>query len=129
GRVPGTEHFRNERRHTVQTWDTLLLLRIDESMTYHNIIFIEEFVNGELTQHPDARSVVLIFASVSNIDATALEVLVNLNKELSLANIKLCLSEVKGPVMDRLERTEFLAQLTPERVFLTTEQAVKTLLD
>ena len=129
GRVPGTEHFRNERRHTVQTWDTLLLLRIDESMTYHNIIFIEEFVNGELAQRPDTRSVVLIFASVSNIDSTALEVLVNLNKELSLANIKLCLSEVKGPVMDRLERTEFLAQLTPERVFLTTEQAVKTLLD
>jgi len=52
----------------------------------------------------------------------------NLNKDLSAVNIKLCLSEVKGPVMDRLERTEFLAQLTLERVFLTTEQAVKTLL-
>ena len=128
GRVPGTEHFRNERRHTVQTWDTLLLLRIDESMTYSNIVFIEEFVHGQVAEHPTARSVVLIFASVSNIDSTALEVLSNLNKDLSAVNIKLCLSEVKGPVMDRLERTEFLAQLTLERVFLTTEQAVKTLL-
>ncbi len=129
GRVPGTEHFRNVHRHQVQTWDKLLLLRVDENMTYSNIVFIEEFVHEQIVKQPLARHVVLIFTSVSSIDSTALEVLVNLNKALSSANIQLYLSEIKGPVMDRLEQTEFLTQLTPEKIFMTTEQAVKILLE
>ncbi len=42
-------------------------------------------------------------------------------------DIQLYLTEVKGPVMDRLARTEFLAQLGPERVFLTTQAAFEQL--
>ncbi|WP_220359411.1 SulP family inorganic anion transporter [Alkalilimnicola ehrlichii] len=32
GRIPGTEHFRNVQRHTVETWPELLLLRVDRSL-------------------------------------------------------------------------------------------------
>lgn len=43
------------------------------------------------------------------------------------AGIELCLTEVKGPVMDRLADTEFLGQLGFERVFLTTVEALEKL--
>ncbi len=44
GRIPGTEHYRNIKRHNVETWPHLLLLRIDESITFANINYIEEFI-------------------------------------------------------------------------------------
>jgi SulP family sulfate permease len=40
--------------------------------------------------------------------------------------VQLHLSEVKGPVMDRLERSDFLTHLSG-RVFLTHHQAVTAL--
>ena len=40
--------------------------------------------------------------------------------------LQLHLSEVKGPVMDQLEATEFLAALTGN-VYVTTDQAMREL--
>ncbi|MFA6050988.1 MAG: sulfate permease [Methylobacter sp.] len=127
GRIPDTEHYRNIKRHAVQTWSNLLLLRIDESITFANISYIEDFINSELRRQPDIKHIVLIFTSVSDIDTTALEVLENLNHALQAAQKTLHLSEAKGPVLDKLEKTDFLKQLTPGKVFFRTEDAVKEL--
>ena len=56
------------------------------------------------------------------IDATALEALTALEHDLDQRGIQPCLAEVKGPVMDRLERTELGARLKG-RVYLSTRQA------
>ncbi len=127
GRIPGTEHYRNIKRHNVETWPHLLLLRVDESITFANINYIDEFINAELRQQPDINHVVLIFASISDIDTTALEVLENLNHALQTAQITLHISEAKGPVLDKLEKTDFLRQLQPGKVFFHTEDAVSAL--
>ena len=37
------------------------------------------------------------------------------------------LSEAKGPVLDKLKKTDFLSQLKPGKVFFHTEDAVKEL--
>ncbi|MDP1969773.1 MAG: SulP family inorganic anion transporter, partial [Methylobacter sp.] len=63
GRIPGTEHYRNIKRHSVETWPHLLLLRVDESITFANINYIEEFINAELRRQPDLKHIVLIFTS------------------------------------------------------------------
>jgi SulP family sulfate permease len=47
-------------------------------------------------------------------------------QRLSEQGIKLHLSEVKGPVMDKLKRSHFLSQLTGE-VFLSQHQACEAL--
>ncbi|MFA6162318.1 MAG: SulP family inorganic anion transporter, partial [Methylobacter sp.] len=127
GRIPDTEHYRNIKRHSVQTWSDLLLLRIDESITFANINYIEDFINAELRRQPDIKHIVLIFTSVSDIDTTALEVLENLNHTLQTAKKTLHISEAKGPVLDKLEKTDFLKQLQPGKVFFRTEDAVKEL--
>lgn len=73
------------------------------------------------------KHIILIFTSVSDVDTTALEVLENLNHDLQASQITLHLSEVKGPVLDKLERTDFLKQLKPGKVYFRTEEAVKEL--
>ena len=119
GRVPGTEHFRNVLRHTVKTQPEILFLRIDESLFFSNISAIEERLLSELKRHRDIRDLVLILSSVNRIDGTAVERLQQVNRDLKARNIRLHLSEVKGPVLDRLGRAKLLEELTG-RVFLSS---------
>jgi SulP family sulfate permease len=127
GRIQGTEHFRNVKRHEVKTWRHLLLLRVDENLTFTNVNYVEEFITDQLRRQPDIRHVVLIFASVSYIDSTALEMIEGLNDTLKNLNITLHLSEAKGPVLDKLHKTDFLSHLKPGKVFFRTQDAVNEL--
>ncbi len=127
GRVPKTEHYRNVNRHTVETWHHLLLVRIDESLTFANISFVEDYLTDELNRQPNIKHVVLIFTSVSDIDTTALEALESINEGIKARGKTLNIAEAKGPVMDKLSKTEFLELLKPGKVFFRTEDAAKEL--
>lgn len=129
GRVPGTEHFRNIERHTVDTWPGLLLVRVDENLCFANAGPVEDFILEALTDAPDTRHVILIASAVNAIDVSALEMLQGLIKNLRTQGITLHLTEVKGPVMDRLERIGLPDRLSPGHVFLHTHQAVQALTD
>lgn len=122
GRVPGTEHFRNVERHTVLTLPHLLTIRVDESLTYLNARWLEEYVLEQVAERPALRHVVLMASAVNAIDASGLESLEAINHRLGDAGIKLHLSEVKGPVMDRLGRSHLLQDLSG-KVFLSQDSA------
>lgn len=127
GRIPHTEHFRNIKRHSVETWHHLLLVRIDESITFANISYIEDYLGAELRRQPNTRHIVLILSSVNDIDTTALEALELFNQGLQASGQTLNLAEAKGPVVDKLQKTDFLEQIKPGQVFFRTEDAVKAL--
>jgi len=126
GQVPGTEHYRNVLRHQVITHPNILTLRIDDSLTYLNTRWVEEFLIEELAEHPEVRHVILMCSAVNAIDASALESLEAINQRLADGGLQLHLTEVKGPVMDRLQDTHFLQALSG-RVFLSQHQAVEAL--
>ncbi len=65
-------------------------------------------------------------SAVNFIDASALESLEAINERIGHSNVMLHLSEVKGPVMDRLKRSHFLEHLSG-RVYLTQFDAVHTI--
>ncbi|WP_438990709.1 SulP family inorganic anion transporter [Lentibacter sp.] len=112
GLVPGTQHFRNIHRHAVQTLPHLVSLRVDESLYFANARFLEDYVSARVVCDAPLSDVVLMFSAVNEVDLSALESLEALNLKLKDMGIKLHLSEVKGPVMDRLKRSHFLADLT-----------------
>tara|TARA_R110002072_G_scaffold158486_1_gene309451 strand:- start:3150 stop:4859 length:1710 start_codon:yes stop_codon:yes gene_type:complete len=122
GRVPGTEHFRNTTRHDVETVNNVALLRIDESLYFANARYLEDTVYNLVASQPELEHVVLICSAVNLIDASALESLDAINARLKDSDVKLHLSEVKGPVMDQLKKSDFLDALTG-RVFLSTYAA------
>lgn len=122
GRVPGTEHFRNVLRHEVETQPHVLSLRVDESLFFPNARYLEDQLAGYAAGKPELTDVVLMFPAVNEIDLSALESLEAINTRLNEAGIRLHLSEVKGPVMDRLKRSCFLEALTGE-VFLSQHAA------
>ena len=126
GLVPGTEHFRNITRHEVGTQPTVLGLRVDESLYFANSRVLEDYVNDCVASHPQLAHVVLQCSAVNSIDASALESLEAIDSRLRDSGILLHLSEVKGPVMDRLKHTHFLRDLSG-KVYLTHYQAVQDL--
>lgn len=126
GLIPGTQHFRNVLRHHVLTSPRLLSLRVDESLYFANARALEDAVNRETAARPQLEHVVLQCTAINDIDASALESLEAVMQRLQEAGIVLHLSEVKGPVMDRLRKTEFMRKLTG-RVFLAQYDAVREL--
>ncbi len=126
GQVPGTEHFRNVLRHAVSVSPTVVSLRVDESLYFANARALEDRVNEAVASHPELAHVVLQCSAINDIDTSALESLETIEKRLRESGIALHLSEVKGPVMDRLKKTHFLQALSG-KVYLTHFQAVHEL--
>jgi len=126
GQVPGTEHFRNVTRHEVVVTPEILSIRIDESLYFANARFLEDRINDAVADDPEIKHIILMCSAVNFIDASALESLEAINERLGHSNVMLSLSEVKGPVMDRLKRSHFLDSLSG-RVYLTQFDAVHTI--
>ncbi len=126
GQVPGTEHFRNVLRHKVITSETVATLRVDESLYFANARYLEDKVYDLVAANPQLDHFVLMCPAVNEIDASALESLEAINHRLKDAGVTFHLSEVKGPVMDRLQRSHFLEELTGQ-VFLSQYDAFRTL--
>jgi SulP family sulfate permease len=122
GLVPGTQHFRNINRHKVETADSLLTIRIDESLYFANARFLEDLVLDRVVEDCPIKDVVLMCSAVNEIDMSALETLEALNTRLSDMGVRLHMSEVKGPVTDRLKRSHFLDELSGE-LFLSQYDA------
>ncbi|MGO4914930.1 SulP family inorganic anion transporter [Pseudogemmobacter sp. W21_MBD1_M6] len=126
GQVPGSEHFRNVLRHEVVTQPEILTLRVDESLYFANARFLEDKVYDMVASRPDLKHVILMCPAVNAIDMSALESLEAINERLRDLGVTFHLSEVKGPVMDRLKTSDFLHHLTG-RVFLSQHQAIAEL--
>jgi SulP family sulfate permease len=118
GLVPGTQHFRNIHRHKVETRPTLVTIRIDESLYFANARFLEDHIIARITPDCGVTDLVLMCSAVNEIDMSALESLEAINLRLRDMGVRLHLSEVKGPVTDKLKTTHFLDDLTGE-VFLS----------
>jgi len=126
GLVPGTEHFRNILRHKVETTPSVVNLRIDESLYFANARFLEDRIYDRVARDKGVRHVVLQCCAINEIDLSALESLETINSRLSEMDVKLHLSEVKGPVMDVLKRAHFLSELTG-KVYLSQFEAANAL--
>jgi SulP family sulfate permease len=127
GQVPGTEHFRNIERHDVITDPTILSIRIDESLYFANARALEDAIYERIADRPALKNVILMCPAVNAIDASALESLEAIAHRLASAGVGFHLSEVKGPVMDALKRSDFMEHFKGH-VFLSQFEAVSTLI-
>lgn len=126
GLMPGTQHFRNKDRHKVICSGALLSARVDESLYFANIRYLEDKLYAEAISREGIEHVVLMCSAINSIDYSALEGLESLNQRLHHAGIHFHLSEVKGPVMDQLKQSRLLDDLSGQ-VFLSQYQAFNQL--
>ena len=106
---------------------TILSIRVDESLYFANARALEDAICERIADRPALKNVILMCPAVNAIDASALESLEAIAHRLASAGIGFHLSEVKGPVMDALKRSDFMEHFKG-RVFLSQFEAVSTLI-
>jgi len=126
GQLPGSEHFRNVERYRVVESASVLSLRVDESLYFPNARYLEERIGMLIAKRPGVRHLVLMCSGVNQIDASALDTLESISERLQAAGVQLHLAEVKGPVMDRLQRSDFIEHFGGQ-VFISQYQALQAL--
>ena len=99
---------------------------MDESLYFANASYLEDYIYGLIAQVNGLQHVILQCTAVNEIDLSALEALEAINHRLQEQGLTLNLSEVKGPVMDALRKSDFLEHLSG-KVYLTHHQAVTAL--
>jgi SulP family sulfate permease len=122
GPVAGSEHFRNVERHAVEQCEQVIALRIDESLFFGNVRYLDNQLNALLQQNPCIEHLILMASGINHVDSSAVESLLEFNQRLQDKGIKLHLSEVKGPVLDRLQRVNFSQKLSGN-IYLSQHQA------
>ncbi len=127
GRAGNTEHYRNVKYHDVRTCPHVIAVRVDESLYFANAHALEEEILNIVAEKEQVKHVVLICSAINFIDASALEALEMLVAQLNNADVTLHLAEIKEPVMERLEKTDFIKLLGEDRIFMSTHEAMVAL--
>jgi len=126
GRMPGTEHYRNVLRYATEGTPGVLGIRIDESLLYINARQLPDVVMGCLHTAPGTKHVLLQMSPVNHIDFSGVEALRSLQDLLARRQVRLDLSEVKGPVLDALVASNWLRWFRGS-VYLSHHQGVSAL--
>jgi sulfate permease, SulP family len=127
GRLPHSTEFRNIERHKVETWPSILLVRVDENLYFANVGHVQDMITREFQKRPAIKHLVLVMSGVGFVDSSALRTLQVAVETLREAGVTIHLADVKGPVMDRLRRTRIFEQIAPGQVFPTPQMAVTAL--
>ena len=99
---------------------------MDESLYFANARALEDAIYDRMADRPALKNVVLMCPAANVIDASALESLTAIAQRLASAGIGFHLSEVKGPVMDALQKSDFLSTFRG-RIFQSQFAAVTAL--
>lgn len=126
GRFEDSPHFRNVLRHNVDTLPHVAAVRIDENIYFANANQIENRLLKVIAENTATEHLVLVCSAINFIDSTGLEMLSRVNRNLERMDIRMHLSEVKGPVLDQLKATNFQRELSGN-VYFTTDQAFRGL--
>lgn len=127
GKVPGTDQYRNVKRHKqAETTPNVLVLRFDAQFYYGNVSFLKDTVKREEARMDSPLKVLVLDASaVNQLDSSADTALHELLRDYRLRNVDLFFAHVKGPVMDVMKRSGFAQTVGEDHFFLTTDQAVE----
>lgn len=127
GKLKGHHEFRNVTRfEDLETWDDLLILRIDSSLTFINIQGVKEYIENILDEEPAINKIIIDAGPVSNLDATAAQGLRDLLAVLKAKEITLLLCDIIGPVRDVMHHTGLMDEIKRENIFLSLTDAVES---
>jgi high affinity sulfate transporter 1 len=127
GQLPGTEAYRDVKRHPdATTFPGLLIWRSGGDLFFASIDHFGAGVKAALTaSQPPARHVLLDAESVNLVDTTALDVLLITVKELQSQGITLAIARVRDDVRERMRLTGVEAAVGPENFYERVTDGVR----
>jgi sulfate permease, SulP family len=115
GQLPGTEAYRDIRRHPeARTFPGLLIWRIGGDLFFASIGHIETALNRSLAEtRPPVERVLLDFSSVNYIDVSACDELIRFFKELKSRSVTVAFARVRDPVRQHMQLGKIEAVVGP----------------
>ncbi|UCC93823.1 MAG: STAS domain-containing protein, partial [Thermoplasmata archaeon] len=103
GRVPGTDHFTDIKRHPDnETFPGVLVVRVDAPLIFANSHVVKDTIIEMVDADPSVHSVVMDLQTSPMIDISSAEMLVELDEALEEREVDLRLAEAIGDVQDLL---------------------------
>jgi high affinity sulfate transporter 1 len=128
GRVDNLKGYHDTERYPdARRIPGLVLYRYDAPLFYANAEYFRDRVR-ELARSDGVKWIIVAAEPITDIDATAGEILHDLNDELQSDGIELAFAELKDPVRDRLRRYGIHDAIGHHRFFPTIGVAVSTYL-
>ena len=117
--------FRNIQRFpAARRYPGVLILRIDASLYFANVKFLEDWLQKSTASRPDVRAVVLDLSGVNDMDAVAARTLERITQDYAARGITFALCSMKGPVRDLIDRLGPQAMLGPGAQHVSLQQAL-----
>lgn len=126
GQLPDSKAFRNVKRHSdAEVTEGILAIRFDAQFYYGNVTFLKDTLKKEEARmNSPLRALVLDASSINQLDSSADTALHELLRDYRDRNIQIYLANVKGPVMDVMQRSGFAEKLGLTHFFTTVYNAM-----
>ncbi|MBO8155529.1 MAG: solute carrier family 26 protein [Bacillaceae bacterium] len=126
GYVEKEDVFKNIKRFPeAKTYDQTLIFRIDASLYFANMAFLEEKLHGAIAEK-DANKVILDFSAVNAMDAVAIDELDEIIESYKDSGVEFYIAGMKGPVHELVARAGWDEKYGDKINFLTVRQALRT---
>jgi len=97
--------FRNLKRFPeAKTYPEALILRVDASLYFANMAFLEDFLRKRIVEKPEVKWIIMDLSGVNDIDAVAIDRLSEIMDNYRDQGIQFIWANMKGPVRDLVSR-------------------------
>ena len=108
-----------------KTFLNTLILRVDASLYFANMAFLEKRLRRGIADRPDLRWIVLDLSGVNDMDAVAIETLEGIISDYQDRHIRFLFAGMKGPIRDIVARAEWGKKYGESVDYLSIQHALR----
>lgn len=128
GYLPKEKVYRNTSRYPdAETDPDILIFRVDASLYFANMTFLEEQLCKRLAEKPETKWVVFDFSSVNSIDAVAVHALEDLMEQCQSGKVEIIFAGIKNTVLDVLKRADWEIKYGGSIHYMSIEDALSSI--
>jgi len=118
--------FRNLKRFPEgRTYPEALILRVDASLYFANMGFLEDFLRKRIVEKPNVKWIIMDLSGVNDMDAVAIDRLSEMMDSYRDQGIQFTWASMKGPVRDLVARAEWEKKYGKQMEYLSIHHALK----
>jgi sulfate permease, SulP family len=118
--------FRNVKRYPEAiTYPGALILRVDASLYFANMSYLEDLLRRNMSGRSDVQWVILDFSGVNDIDDVAIDVLDEMMAHYRNQGIHFLIANMKGPVRDLVAKAGWGDKYGQRMTYLSIQQALE----
>jgi len=126
GYLEGEDVFRNVRRFPeAKLYPEALILRVDASLYFANMAFLEDFLRRRIVEKPDVKWILMELSGVNDIDAVAVDRMSDIMDNYREQGIQFVFAGMKGPVRDLVSKAGWREKYGKQCEYLSLQHALK----